>query len=153
MAEVIKTLDDLIEHTDTYDIRNTTYYRLVENLLVPAQNAYDVYRTGYETAIRSYTTTYDQRRLYSYRPFRLSTDVYGTPNVAWLIMKLNNCECPSKFKVRSSINMIPIATLQEISVSIISKAENRLEANWNEYLNDLDFVYPYSERSSTAATF
>lgn len=143
----IKTLDDLIEFTDTYDIRNTVYYRQIENLLVPATNAYDLYYEGYKDSIETFTTNRDQRVKYSYRPNLLSVDIYGTPSMGWLIMKLNNCECPSKFKVRSRVKLISFTNLQEIAISIISKASNGLEANWAEYLNDLDFVYPYNLRS------
>lgn len=150
MPNVIKTLDDLIESTDTYDIRNTTYYRLIENLLVPATNSYDLYYTGYEQSIGTYSTNYAQRQKYSYNPFILSVDLYGTPSAAWLIMKLNNCECPSKFKVRRYLHLLSASDLQEVAVSIISKSTDRLEANWDEYLNDLDFVYPYSQRSTAS---
>lgn len=148
LSASIKTLDDLIQFTDTYDIRNTVYYRRVENLLVPAMNAYDLYYEGYKDAIETFTTNREQRVKYSYKPNNLSVDIYGTPSMGWLIMKLNNCECPSKFKVRSKINLISFSNLQDIAVSIISKASGRLEANWDGYLNDLDFVYPYNLRTT-----
>lgn len=149
MADVIKTLDDLIEFTDTFDIRNTVFYRQVENLIIPATTSYDTYFVGYKDAIETFNTNREQRVKYSYRPNTLSVDVYGTPSLGWLIMKLNSCECPSKFKVRSRIKLIPKENLEEISVNIISKSKNALDKNWAEYLNDLDFVYPYSLRASS----
>ena len=146
MAVTVKTLDDLIEYTDSYDYRSLVYYRQVENLIVPATNAYSIYWELIIPIAQYYTTTLEQQRQYTYKPFNLSVDLYGTPSLGWLIMKLNNCEAPSKFKVRKRIRLITGENLEEINVKILSKCNSRLQANWNEYTNDLDFVYPYSDR-------
>ena len=146
MASYVKTLDDLIEYTDSYDYRGLVYYRQIENLVVPATNAYSIYWELITPLMNYYLTTDEQRRKYTYKPYNLSVDLYGTPSLGWLIMKMNNCEAPSKFKVRKKIRLIPGDDLQEINVKILSKCNSRLQENWSEYTNDLDFVYPYSDR-------
>ena len=146
MATYVKTLDDLIEYTDSYDYRGLVYYRQVENLVVPATNAYTIYWSLITPLMSYYLTTDEQRRKYTFKPYNLSVDLYGTPSLGWLIMKKNNCEAPSKFKVRKRIRLIPGDDLQEINVKILSKCSSLLQENWSEYTSDLDFVYPYSDR-------
>lgn len=144
----IKTLDDLIGYTDTFDRRNTTYYRQVGNIVVPATNALTLYWNTdlIQESILTLYTTEEQRVKYSFKPYHLSTDIYTVPSLGWLIMKMNNCENPSKFKVRSKIKIIAPDALNNILVTIISKCSEKLDKNLAEYTSDLDFVYPYSDR-------
>lgn len=136
----IKTLDDLINVTDRYDPVNISYFSLAgsgeDKIAVISTNLFSMYQRYTYQFVQRYSVTDEQRRQYRCRPHLLSTAIYGTPNLAWLIMMLNNRECPSKFKLKKYIDLIPLEDLDELYDTIVTKNKKKLEANWRETLLD-----------------
>lgn len=133
-----KTLDDLINFTDRYDPVKISYFSLAgkdeDALAVISTNLFSLYQRYTYQFVERYTVTPKQRREYRCRPFLLSTAFYGTPNLAWLIMMLNNCECPSKFRIKQYIDMIPLESLDELYDTVVTRHRKKLDANWAETL-------------------
>lgn len=130
------TLDDLINFTDQYDIKNISYLTKAiagdTEIITLSRNLLSVYQRYVEQFVQRYTVSDYERQLYRCRPHLLSTKIYGTPNLAWMIMQLNYQECPSKFKLKSYIRLIPQNQLDTMYDTIVAKAKNKLEANWIE---------------------
>lgn len=71
------------------------------------------------------TLTDSEKWKYNYRPELLSTDIYGTPELWYLILKLNYCEDFYDFK-----------DLDEVILPDMTIVQNCLTNN--EYINDKD---------------
>lgn len=83
-------------------------------------------------------TSYAQRDKYRFRPHLLSTDLYGTPELYWMILMLNDQECSSKFRLKSYVKLVPLSDLNRIYDTIVTKSNERLKRNWNEILTKID---------------
>lgn len=136
----VKTLDDLINFTDRYDPVKISYFSLAgkgdDAIAVISTNLFSLYQRYTYQFVKRYKVTDQQRRQFRCRPFLLSTAVYGTPNLAWLIMMLNNQECPSKFKLKQYIDLIPIEALDELYDTIVTRHKKKLDANRTEIFGD-----------------
>ena len=136
MATLV-TLQDVIDSRDSrYDMNNITFYTLTddESLLIKNTDLFLIYRRYMIPYVGTYTVTKDQRRRYLTRPKLLSADVYGTPDLDWLILMLNDQECASKFRMKSTVKLIPLDNLEELYDTIVTRSNTRLEENWNQYL-------------------
>lgn len=135
---VYKTLAELLERDDRYDVNKITYFTHTddETLIIPDMNLIDKYRRFIAPYVVQYTMTLKERNFYNYRPYQLSYDVYGTPDLGLMVMILNDKECPSKFKLRRKISLIPPNRLGELYELITMKSSERLEENWGEQLKD-----------------
>lgn len=137
----VKTLDDLINFTDQFDPKALSYYSAAgegdDRLIVLSTNLFSMYQKYIRKFVETYSVTEEQRRQFRCRPQLLSTAFYGTPNLYWLVLMLNNRECPSKFKLKKYVHMIPIESLNIIYDTIIAKGRTKLESNWAEMLTDL----------------
>lgn len=140
MPNVYKTLDDIINHDDRYDINKIMYYTTTEDgtLVIPDHTVFTIYRRYINPYIKTYTVSKAQRDRYKRRPYILSKDVYGTPFLGWLILTLNDQQCASKFYLKSTIKLIPINYLVDIYDTIVTKASDKLDNNWADYLTLLD---------------
>lgn len=135
----IATLDDIINLNERYDITKISYFDRVESedgnsLIIPSTNLISIYRKYIEQYVNIFELTDRQRRIYKCRPFLLSKTIYDTPNLAWLIMFLNNQECPSKFRLKKYIRLITPANLETIYDSIVTKSQSKIEKNWADNL-------------------
>ena len=59
----------------------------------------------------SRTLSREEQFKYNYRPELLSTDVYGTPSLWYLILKCNSCENMSDFRDLSLIYLPDLSTI------------------------------------------
>ena len=134
--DVVKTLDDLINLNSRFDINKVTYYTQTEDktLIIPDTNLFQIYKGLINGYVRTYKVNEAQQEYYQFRPYLLSTDIYGTPALGWLILFLNDRECASKFYLKDSIRIIPKNFLEEIYDTIVAKANKELKKNWNGYL-------------------
>lgn len=136
MATLV-TLEDVINSRDSrYDMNNVTFYTLTDDktLLIKNTDLFLIYRRYVIPFIGIYSVTKEQRRRYLTRPKLLSADVYGTPDLDWLILMLNDQECASKFRMKSTVKLIPEDRLQQLYDTIVTRSNTRLQENWNEYL-------------------
>lgn len=142
MATVIKTLDELINHQNRFDINKVTFFTTTDDgtLIIPDTNLFTIYRRYINPYIGTYTLTKAQRAHYRYKPYLLSTDVYGTPELGWIILMLNDQECASKFRLKSTIRLIRGDYLNELYDTIVTKSNDKLEKNWNKYLTLVDKI-------------
>jgi len=133
---VYKTLDDIINREDKYDFHKICFYTVTSDgeLLIPDTNLFQTYIRYIADYVGTYKTTDEQRRYYKYKPALLSNDIYGTPNLSWLLLMLNNRECASKFTIKQYIRLITPKQLSTLFDTIVTKSNDKLEANWNEYL-------------------
>lgn len=139
MAEM-KTLDDLITRQDRYDLNKITFFTMTDDqsLIVQDTTLFQIYRGYVSNYVATYTVPKKYRQYYRFKPRLLSADIYGTPELSWLILMLNDRECPSKFTIKSTIRLVPANRLAELYDTIVTRSNNRLTANWNEYLTQLD---------------
>lgn len=100
----LKTLQDLIDYTTLYDVRK--YSRIIDadGVKVIEETLLDVYFKLIEPYIQR-VRTLNEHKKYNNNPKWLSTDLYGTPDLDWLLIKIN-CESPSRFKIEEKINYI-----------------------------------------------
>lgn len=137
---VMKTLDDLINRQDRYDINKITFFTMTDDqtLIIPDNNLFTIYRRYISQYVGTYTVTKIQREKYRRKPYLLSNDIYKTPELGWLILALNDQECASKFYLKSYIKLIPTTALESIYDTLVTKSNDRLEVNWNTYLTKLE---------------
>lgn len=131
------TLDDIINAKESrYNIDNVIFYTLTEDkdLIIRDSDLFTIYRRFINPYVGVYSVTIQQRQHYKCKPQLLSADVYGTPDLAWLIMLLNDQECPSKFYLKSKVKLIPIAYLEQMYDTIVTRSNDRLQENWNKYI-------------------
>lgn len=135
-AVTIKTLQDVINLSDRFDINKITFFTTTKDngIIVPDTNLFEIYRRYINPYIMTYTVTVAQRAYYQYKPYLLSKDIYGTPELGWLILMLNDQECASKFRLKSSVKLIPADTLDQLYDTIVTKSGDKLNQNWNTYL-------------------
>lgn len=133
---VIKTLDDIINKNDRYDINKITMYTATDGgeLIIKDTDLFATYMRFIWPYARKYRVSDYQRRYYRCRPHLLSYDVYGTPELVWLIIMLNDQECPSKFRMKATVNLIPVEQLSVLWDTILTRSNDELQANWNKYL-------------------
>lgn len=136
MAITYMTLDDVINKQDRYDINKILYFTTTEDrtLVVRDSNLFTTYLRYLQQYIVRFRVSKAHRQYYRFRPDLLSTDLYGTPNLAWLLIMLNDQECASKFRLKSTVKIIPTEYLSQVYDTIVTKSTDKLNANWNEYL-------------------
>jgi len=140
MATLV-TLQDVIDSRDSrYDMNNVTFYALTDDksLLIKDTDLFQIYRRYMLPYIGTYSVTKEQRRRYLTKPKLLSADVYGTPDLDWLILMINDQECASKFRMKSTVKLIPSDSLAELYDTIVTRSNMRLQENWNRYLPAID---------------
>ena len=132
----IKTLSELISTQSRYDLTKITYLTKTDDgdIVIPDTNVFTIYMRFIQDYITIYKVNDVQRRKYRCKPGLLSMELYGTPDLAWLILKLNDQESPSKFRLKSNIKLISITDLNAIYTNIISNASDKLSRNWAENL-------------------
>lgn len=137
---VMKTLDDLINRQDRYDINKITFFTMTadEDLIIQDTTLFQVYRRFVSQYVGNYSVPERYRSYYQFKPHLMSADVYGTPELAWLIMALNDQECPSKFTLKSVVKLVPASALAQLYDTIVTKSNGKLTKNWNQYLPKLD---------------
>lgn len=133
---VIKTLDDIINRIDRYDVNKITFYAATDDktLVVPGKNLFEMYFKYAAPYVGTFGVTDAERRYYQYKPYLLSQDVYGTPSLGWMILYLNDRESASRFYLKSTVNLIPPQVLPEVYDTIATRSSVRLKGNWNAYL-------------------
>jgi hypothetical protein len=117
----LKTLDDLINYSTLYDIRKYSKIKDINGINVIDETLFDVYYNLFKGLIQRVTTLPEHKK-YNYNPKWLSKDLYGTPDLDWLLLRVNN-SAPSRFKTESKINYIhpdDIDTIFDILASKIS---------------------------------
>ncbi len=134
MASTITTLDQLLNSSSRYDINKITYYTLIDDLVIPETTVFDVYMRYIEDYIGEFKVSDKQREYYKFKPDLLANDIYGTSELSWLVLRLNDIDCASRFKIKRKIKLISPDNLDELYDSIIAKAGDKLKANWNEFL-------------------
>ena len=140
MATVYKTLDSIINLQDRYDFNKILFFTTTddESLVIPDTDLFTIYRRYIVPYVETYTVSDAQRSYYRYKPYLLSNDIYGTPSLAWLILMLNYQECASKFRIKSTIQLIPATYLNSLYDTIVTKSSDKLQLNWNEFLTKVD---------------
>lgn len=134
---VIKTLDDIINRTDRYDVNKITMFNMTDDgtLVVPDKTLFEIYFKFIQPHIVEIEVTPAERRYYKYRPFLLSLDIYDTPSLGWMLMYLNDRECPSRFYLKRTMKLIPPENIGTLYDTIATRSAARLKENWNEYLS------------------
>ena len=118
-----------------YDINNVTYFTKVDHLVVKSTTAFQRFYPYVKQYLQTYAVTKEQRE--HYRPDLLSSDIYGTPTLGWFIMWMNGQECPSKFRLKQYIVLVPPTDIQTLFITIKTKNQDKLENNWTDYLSNI----------------
>ena len=138
-TQIIKTLDDIINRVDRYDINNVTYFTKTEDgtLIIPDKNVFDTYIRFVRPYVKIFQVEPKHRRVYQFHPHLLSLDVYGTPSLEWLILMLNDRECPSHFYLKSTVKLIPKEIISTVFNMVATREAEALERNRNKYLTQI----------------
>lgn len=133
---VIKTLDDIINREDRYDINKITFFTQTDDktLIIPDKNLFEIYMRYIRPYVATYKVSDAERQYYRFKPYLLSLDVYGTPSLGWMIMMLNDRECASKFYIKQTLRLIPVEYLNNVYDTTVTKSATRLQTNWNTYI-------------------
>ena len=128
---VVKTLSDLINRTNRFDIKNLAFFTTDKFGITTIQTTqFDRYLSYVMTYADLYDVEDPQKEVYRFRPDLLSKAIYGEPNLDWLIMKLNDCESASRFVIRQGIRLIDPSALDTVLQELKAKDKDRIEANW-----------------------
>lgn len=132
----IKTLDDIINKNDRYDLNKISMYQYAidDSLIIYSTDVFRLYYRFIRNYVEPYKISQVQRDYYYSKPHLLSQDIYGTPELAWLILRLNDQECPSKFRLKSRIYLIDPTTLSNLYDTVITRSTDKVKENWNEFL-------------------
>ena len=139
MPAVMKTLDDIINRDDRFDVNKITFFTQTDDrtLIIPDKNLFEIYMRYIRGYVGIFRVSEAEQRYYLFRPQLLSLDVYGTPALDWLILMLNDRECPSKFYLKNTVKLIPVEALDNVYDTIVTKSSDKLKANWNVYLRQV----------------
>ena len=134
-----RDLDSIINADVRYDLNKILFFAKTDDgtLVIPDISLFDMYFAFAKNYIVTYKSTSAQVQFYRYRPHLLSLDVYGTPYLAWMILKLNDRDCPSKFYLKNTVKLIPADALVDAYDVISTKSGARLSANQNRYLSQV----------------
>ncbi len=134
------TLADILNQQDRYDINKILFFATTDDktLVVKDTNLFTIYMRYLQDYIGIVRVSDALRRYYKYKPHLLSSDLYGTPNLAWLILMLNFQECPSKFYLKSTMRVIPAEYLDRVYDTIVTRSNDKLQKNWNQFLPNVD---------------
>lgn len=135
----IKTLDDIINKNDRYDLNKISMYQYAidDSLIIYSTDVFRLYYRFIRNYVEPYKISQVQRDYYYSKPHLLSQDIYGTPELAWLILRLNDQECPSKFRLKSRIYLIDPTTLSNLYDTVITRSTDKVKENWNEFLPEV----------------
>lgn len=133
---VIKTLDDIVNRDNRYDLNKVSFYRLTEDgtMVILNTTTFDMYYRYVMPYVAEYQVNKTQKIYYRCKPKLLSSDIYGVPDLYWLLMKLNNRECPSRFYLKDTIRLIPANKLEELYDTLVTQANADMTANHNRFL-------------------
>lgn len=137
MANRYTTLSSIIDTKSAYDINKVTFFTITDDsdLIVTDTSLFTLYQRYINAYVNEYSVTKEQREYYEHRPYLLSKHIYGTPELGWLILFLNDQECASKFYLKQTVRIIPTTALSTIYDTIVTKSHDRLAKNWDEYLS------------------
>ena len=136
MAQLVSTLDDIINREDRYDIEKVGFYSITDDheLVTLDSTLIDLYMKYVREYVGLYRVSKKEREYYRFRPQLLSLDIFGTSSLDWLIMKLNDKECSSKFYIKSTIRLVPKNVIEELYTTIATKSRHPITQNRNDYL-------------------
>lgn len=137
MADIEKvyTLTELIIEGRQNAFLNTNYCKFLtigDDILTVSGNILDKYTQFINDAKVKVKLTGDEFLKYKYRPKELSIDLYGTPEIAPIILKINNISHESEF-TRKKIYVIGIDVCAELMNRIISINEDSVNQNHAEF--------------------
>ena len=134
-----KTVEDIINAKDRYDLNKITFFTMSDDkdLVVPDTDLFQIYMGYIAQFIARFKCSYAVREKYRYKPYLMSQDIYGTPELGWLILLLNDRECASKFTIKSTIRLVPQEYLVSLYDTIVTKSNTKLKKNWDEFLTQV----------------
>ena len=134
-AATYKTLSDIINREDQYDLKNVTFYgtSVDGELIISSENLFNMYARYIAQFAVTYKVTDEYKKYYRFRPRLLSQDIYGTPDLAWLLMYLNFQECPSKFEMKSTLRIIEPEYLRQLYDTLVARQSETLAKNHKKY--------------------
>ena len=132
---VYKTLDDILNTDSRFDVNKITFLTTTEDgtLVIPDVSLFRIYQRYVQRYVREVMVTRAQQEFYRFRPYILSLDIYGTSDLAWLILDLNGKECASKFYLKKTMRLIPPSQLTDVYSMLLTKSSERLTKNLAEY--------------------
>ena len=100
----LKTLQDVIDYETFFDIRKYCQVKEVATVKFVDETLFDIYYNLLEPYIQRVKILPSHRR-FSYKPKLLAKELYGTPDLDWILIKINKMP-PASFILRDMINII-----------------------------------------------
>lgn len=125
----LKTLTEVIENQGTFNIRNVSVFSATDDMIYIDHTLYTKYSDFVWSIITTVETEVEDRKNYTFRPGLLSNRLYGSTELASLLIMINNCESPSDFKVKKTLNIILPDNLEYFFDSLVAQNQEMLEKN------------------------
>lgn len=125
----VQTLTDFVRYgnTSTYSVPLTTFLRRVDEFLLLDSFTYEKYHKLLFGLSSFVELTDEELAVYRFKPDFISYRLYGTPNLAHLLLYLNKCAEYEFDKKR--IRYITSENLNDIFTLIIANEDERMKRN------------------------
>ncbi len=120
ILEQMKSTNDIefCSFKDTYTSDEVKYYEKSTNNIILFDNLLlNKYFNKIKNSCTKFYMTKEENIIYRYRPEALSTNKYGTPNLWYIILKVNSCEDFSEFHDFDYVLLPNLSTINECLVN------------------------------------
>ncbi len=125
----IRTLEDLVKYgaSSDYTIPKVITLRKVGKVIMTDEIVYDKYRDLIFQNSYLQSLTIEQQKSYKYRPDRLSMELYGMPNLAHILLYLNQC-AEIDFKPGDTVRVLDPDAVLDVLKLILTHETGRITA-------------------------
>ena len=119
ILEQMRSTNDIeyCSYRDKYDSTEVKYYEKSSNNIILYDNILlNKYFNKIKNSCTKYLLTKEENIIYRFRPEALSKDKYGTPNLWYVILKVNGCEDFSEFNDFDYVLLPDIGVINECLV-------------------------------------
>lgn len=125
----IKTMSELIKNKGNFNIRNVAIFSATDDIIYVDYTLFTKYRQLLNGFITTVITEPADRETYTYKPGLLSNRLYGTTELDHLLLMINNCESPSDFRVKKTLNLILPDDVEYFFNTLVLQNKETLEKN------------------------
>jgi hypothetical protein len=119
MSVELKTLEDVVNYSSYYDIRNFADVKEINGYSFIEETALNKYLPLILPYVQK-VATLDVHKKYNHRPKLLSKILYGTPDLDWIILYFNG-KTASRFIVHNTINVIQKDDLEKVFDILVTR--------------------------------
>lgn len=128
------TVEEFISFKDdiTISYNNLSFRERYDNISYPIKNIVDDYFEELMELVEEVTMNEEELIRYRYRPRLLANDIYGNPDLDFIILAINNI-CNMKDFDNKTINLIKVDVLEEFLTTIFNANKTDIDIYNSEY--------------------